>query len=193
MLYVPGLNRRLFSVDSFRTIEGNGVTFDHNKVQLKIAGWICKTLTYGTIKESANESSHHKYITTEDTDNRKKVSCEILHKRLGYISNVNVLYASKMKLWEDTYAKSTSHTWCTECKIEVINIRPLSQTPMAKPDEPHQWISIDVVENPYTQSSDQMQGTETYMLTIIDIGAKYFWFIPMEKKTAATIIKALQS
>lgn len=98
-----------------------------------------------------------------------------------------------MKLWKDTYAKSTSHTWCTDYKIVVSNRRPLNQSPMPKPAAPHKWIFIDVVENPYTHITDRMQGTDTYMLTIIDIGAKYFWIITMENKTSATITKSLLS
>ena len=38
-----------------------------------------------------------------------------------------------------------------------------------------------------------MQGTNTYILTVIDIGAKYFWIVPMERKTGAEFIKVLKS
>ena len=107
VLVVEGLNRRLFSVDSFRKTKGNGVLFHHDKVQLRIAGWIHKTLSYGTLKESANEVQEDRHITSYVKDARKKVSCKILHKRLGHSSNSTILYASKFKLWQDVYAQST--------------------------------------------------------------------------------------
>ena len=99
-------------------------------------------------------------------DARKKISCEILHKRLGHLRNSNILYASKFKLWQDFYAQSTSDDWCTDCKIAVLNKNVLSKNAMLKPNEAHKWISINIVQNPYFVTSDRDASSDQYMLTI---------------------------
>ena len=60
---------------------------------------------------------------------------------------------------------------------------------MPKPNEAHKWISIDIVQNPYSVTSDRVASSDQYMLTIIDIRAKHFWIEQMPKNHWRTSLK----
>ena len=54
---------------------------------------------------------------------------------------------------------------------------------MPKPNEAHKWILIDIDQNPYSVTSNRVAISDQYMITIIDIGEKYFWIEQMPRKT----------
>ena len=80
--------------------------------------------------------------------------------------------------------------WCTDCHVAVINRLPRSREPMPVPP-PHEWISIDVVQNPYQHRQSRPLGSDAYILTVIDVGAKFFTIIDMPGNKATHVINAL--
>ena len=177
VLLIPHLERRLFSVPSFISVNNNTVTFSHGKLELHYSGFTSDIGIPARIKTTALPALTH-HVEPISTTNLVlanssptlpivRVPTEILHQRLG-TQNAPILLASKHSLWSDTKATLSGDGFCTNCIVAILPFKNNPCTPMTIPNSKYKWVSMDVQNNP--MPSNLINGYKhKYLQCIVDI------------------------
>ena len=75
---------------------------------------------------------------------RKKISLELLHKRLGKRSTRSLLAGDTAYVWEDIEHRIDPDPFCTSCQIYSMKKKARSKNPL-KPKSPFRWFLMDIV------------------------------------------------
>ena len=133
-MYVPGLSRRLFSVTKFAqnghfaTIKKNAITlyFGDNQSPVTLCSNQADTLAADakisapigksddTLSKQVPSSRHR------DNSNKKRISLELLHHRLGHRKCRTILAAADGDVWRDTTVRMSPEQGCVTCGISTI-------------------------------------------------------------------------
>ncbi len=116
VMYLPGLNRRLFSVTQFAQhghctiVQQHGTTLLFGLCHLPVTiphhsngKTIASNLSVTKSTTNANEPLYHRIpaYCNKDQD-KKRLPLELLHQRLGHRKCHTLLAASEYNLWEDS-------------------------------------------------------------------------------------------
>ena len=200
VLLIPHLDRRLFSVPSFTSVNNNTVTFSHGKLELHYSGFTSDIGIPARIKTTALPAlTHHvdpisttNLVSTNSSPTLPivRVPTEILHQRLG-THNAPILLASKHSLWSDTKATLSGDGFCTDCRVAVLPFKNLPRIPMTIPGAKHDWVSMDIQDNP--MPSNLINGyAHKSLLCIVDVYSRRIWLYGMERKDSECIIIAIE-
>ena len=122
----------------FREKETNAVTLPHIAKR--------KHAFIGKIMENSKKNK---------LPERKKISLELLHQRLGHRSTRVFLAGDNANFWEYVELRIYPDPFCTSCKISSMNKKARSKIPL-KPKAPFKWVFIDIVPStaPKSLTSD---------------------------------------
>lgn len=137
VMYVPWLNRRLFSVTQFAQHGHCTIVQQHGTTLFFIARHLLVTIPHhkngrtmasnlSVAKPTTNISgrNYHKVPTYRNKDqDRKWLPLELLHLRFEHRKCQTLLAASEHHLWEDTTVRMTGETDCLTCDVVTIRSR----------------------------------------------------------------------
>ena len=82
---------------------------------------------------------------------RKKVSLELLHQRLGHRSTRSLLAEDTANVWGYVDLRIDPDHFCTSCQISSINKKARSKIPL-QPRAPFMWVFMDIIPSTATKS-----------------------------------------
>lgn len=180
VLYVPGLQTRLFSIESFtsdgktsavyssgvvKLIFGKGITLTIELPHLPPTSFKCHELANEGIEEVETKSTSHmcgnspstpSQLDTELSNAReheikvKRMDVNLGHRIFGHQSTSALLKASDLGVWEDLKMVEMGDNWCDQCHIAKITKHNRSKIPMEIKGRPLEHIFIDLVPMPAT-------------------------------------------
>jgi hypothetical protein len=121
VMYIPGLSRRIFSMMQFAAVGHytatfcNATTIYFGLMQSPVTLMIHhrgKTLD-ADLYLHKNYAEYHPIPSAQNQDhfqNKKRISLELLHRRLGHRKCCTLLAASEHNLWNDTTVRMSSKT-----------------------------------------------------------------------------------
>ena len=92
---------------------------------------------------------------------RKKISLELLHQRLGHRSTKSLLAGDTGNVWEYVDLKIYTDPFCTSCQIASINKKARSKITL-KTKAPFKWVFMDIVPS----TAPKILTSDTTFLTI---------------------------
>ena len=209
VIYVEGLQRRLFSVMSFqgeggRLQFGDGhtvpITFDafrsnpdlNNKEalsQTEVVGIGDVTQPPNMTKDaSTNEPSNSK--SNESRNNPTTQDLETWHPRLAFAPLRYLLSGSENQIWNDVKFRLASGTFNSNCKISVIPKTALSKKKFPKAQKTFQRIFVDIKPG---MSKGVSPDTEfASCLLIVDQFTRWIAMKGMQGSTAPDEINAVK-
>ena len=75
---------------------------------------------------------------------KKKVSLELLHQRLGYISTRSLISVVTENDCQDIEIRIYPDPFCKSCQISTINKNSISKLPL-NPKTPFKWLFVDII------------------------------------------------
>ena len=200
VLYVPGLARRLFSVPAF-TKQKHSITFSSNSATLLFGPTkVPVTLPIPTSTDFYEDSlpvQLRDYDDSEINSNnppnwKKKVSVEVLQKRLGSRPFKSILLANNDGCWSDVIAQASNDPLCDEIRV-ISTIRKKNRnfkSPSYDITGPNQMIGIDPIPTTI-KTGLTSKTTVAYMLFIVDFYDRYCWLHDMSSYSTEAITTCL--
>ena len=92
---------------------------------------------------------------TKKLPDRKKISLELLHQKLGHRYTRSLLAGVTANVWEDIEIRINPDPFCTSCQISSMNKKARSKIPL-KPKAPFKWVFMDIIPStsPKSLTSD---------------------------------------
>lgn len=177
VLLIRHLDRRLFSVPRFTSVNNNTVTFSYGKLELYYSGFTSDISIPARIKTTSLPAHTYNVEPISTTNlvstNRipmssfVRIPTEILHQWLGK-QNAPILLASKHFLWSDMKAILSGDRFCTDFMVAVMPYKNLPCTPKTIPNSKHKWVSMDVQDRPMPSNLIYGYGQKS-LLCIVDV------------------------
>ena len=197
VLYVPGLSRRLLSVDQWMAAGGD----------------IHFNLTYTTIRvvDSDTDESHSfnvpkPFPSPQDPPNKpidaayqaaappkKSVPASLLHRRLGHRTINTMIVGSKNEVWADTTLRLESDNFCDSCQIVTARAANRGKSPLdvgALDMQPGESVMVDLVPNLNKHGLTTSSHFKYYVL-VTDVKTRFTVPIGTNRKTPADIARCL--
>ena len=187
VLWVPNLDRRLFSVEAFTNLaNGNAMTFIAGKIFVRLADGRRSEIMAKKITPSISAAvgQHNEQVRTA-------IDLDLLHDRLGHRNTSTILAASHHHLWLDVRAVATSETFCASCPIATIPHARKNRGPEQKPTRPLDRIGLDIIHNPVPDGVVPESSCQ-FLLAVIDYYSRYFYITPVLSKHTKNVIKGVE-
>jgi hypothetical protein len=208
VMYVPGLNCRLFSVTKFAD-HGHYAIICHNAVTLYFGvseNLITVPITNGlNITFNARLSSvqpaiidQHEIPSSRSRDknkNLKRISLELLHQRFGHRKCRTLIAGSENTIWADTTIRMSPEE---ECILAVVQLPYGHATAthsliLQLGTAPGETIVIEILHNTATTTTG-LTGASSFPFHLIigDTFSRYSKIYELINKTTATVIKGIK-
>ena len=210
VLYVPGLQTRLFSIESFTSDGKTSANYSNGQVKLIFGKGTSITIDLPHLPPASFRSQHATPVYTmcgnsdppaedlEDLSNRKvepvkkRMDVHLAHRIFGHKSIPALLNASNHDVWDDTTLFFGGDTWCDSCKIAVSHKQARSKTPMNINGKPLEHIFVDLVPIPEVLCGVP-ECRDKNFLFICDPLSKYVDKVNVENKSTEETIAKLNS
>ncbi len=204
VMYVPGLSRRLFSITKFAChghkalIQDNGIIlyFEPHAAAVTLsplsgtnsmaAGIRVHTSTFNEEYHSVPSARHR-----EHTTNKKRLSLELLHTRLGHRKCRTLLAASEHNLWEDVTIRMSPETGCLGCGIATIRSTAHNKEPHTAAVAPGKYICLDIL-HPTTAVGLTPHTSYAFYLILVDTYSRYTCIYGLPDKTTDAVVAAIK-
>jgi hypothetical protein len=185
-MYVPGLNRRLFSVTQFAQHGHHTIVQQHGTTLLFGARLLPITIPHHknsrimasnlSVTNSPNEDAYPCYhrvpaYRNKDQD-KKRLPLELLHLRLGHRKCRTLLAASEHQLWEDTTVHMTGETGCLTCDVATIHSRAHNKKAHSGATRAGEYFFLDI-QYPLVQAGLTISTSYPFYLLIVDAYSRY--------------------
>ena len=205
-LHVPGFREFLIVVPKL-TESGHQVVFHYNTVTLILNDELRllmdhplmkfqRSPTYGSYSFAMMATTDQEESPPDDkipiTDQRRKISLELMHRRLGHPAFRSLLSASDNHVWNDVRLVPEPEPFCTACKVGSIRSANRGSGTVSEPTSPAQVLFCDVVSNPSTQGGLTAKSHFPYYLIFVDGFSKYSVMIGTKKIRTQDVIKCLE-
>ena len=120
---------------------------------------------------------------------KKRVSLELLHKRLGHRPTRSLLAGYNANVWLDIELRVDTDPFCTSWKISTINKKPISDT-LLKSKTPLKWVFMDIISATYSKGLTKCTNFSNYLL-IVDAYSNIPTLYGMENITTEEIMEKL--
>ena len=215
MLYVPGLQTRLFSIENFTSSGGNTAVYFDGRVRLGFGDdSINLTIELPHSPPSSYTSQIHPQQDKTSTSimcgnnptipdpspptlsNRvnelakKRMDVDLAHRIFGHRSVSALMNASNFDVWDDITMTFNGDSWCDSCKIAVAPKHPRSKIQMNIRGKPLENLFIDLIPIPAVLRGIP-ECKDKNFLFVCDPLSKYVDKINMDNKSATETIKNL--
>jgi hypothetical protein len=153
-LYVPGLNRRLFSITKFASL-GHAASIQRNSIRLLFGAQAAPvTITHNNFRPSASDATDIRTSTVPSLRHNKhstkrNISLELMHNRLKKSSKA-LLAASECQVWADALIRMAPDKDCASCRISTIRASPRNFHETTKYKSPGDCVFSDVLPRPHS-------------------------------------------
>jgi transposase InsO family protein len=204
-MYVPGLNRRLFSVTQFAQhghqaiVQRYGTTllFGPRSIPVTImsrknAHATASNLSVTTNYSDTESDTYHKIPAYRNKDNdKKRLPLDLLHQRLGHRKSRTLLAATEHDLWQDTTIRMTGKAGCLTCGVATIRSRARNKEAHSGASRPGEYLFLDI-QHPFVEAGLTVSTSYAFYLLIVDAYSRYAKLYGLPKKSTAAVISALQ-
>lgn len=209
VMYIPGLNRRLFSITRFAR-HGHYAAFRNATTTLHFfPSWARVTLTtphreqafvaHSTVAEQSessdeNESQYHPVPTfqNKETDNYyKRLPLELVHARLGHSKCRTLLVANEHRLWKDTIIRMAPETGCLSCGIATACAAVCNKEHHSGAAYPGEYVFLDI-QHPLTSAGLTPSSTYKFYLIVLDAFSHCVRFYGQPDKSTKAVITVLK-
>ena len=188
VLYVPGFTLCLWSVTAF-TQHGHSVEFDDDSVHITLFRNQPDAL-HITLEQPFQQQQQRKIFANMAQSNKKKISIEIMHKRLGHCAFNSLLLASNDDLYNDVTITQAPTGFCSGCHIGAIRRARRGNHPVGPTTQSGLVWFLDIIKNPYPNGITR-QSYSQYYLNMVDSYSRYQVLHPLPSITTAAVINAL--
>jgi hypothetical protein len=177
VLYVPQLNRRLFSVVAEWNRCGGTVTFLMDRCRISIfenEDKLINTIDVDPIY--AIEEVNQQQVLSVNNNKRVSVSQTLLHQRLGHRATSALHLAHEDNLWSGIIVRGDKDHFCETCRITTARKANRGKNPIETLEDlvPGTFISVDIVKNP-TKESITPATYFQYYLAITDVASRFLY------------------
>ena len=179
VLYVPGLNTRLFSIPEFTRDSNFTVNFGDNYSQLIFGdGQTYKIPTPHKPKQkdttlqlnsTRTKERGSTFTSVRQQETLPTIPVENGHKLLGHRSIRSLLTGSLYNVWADYRFSLSPDNYCEPCKISASSVTDLSKRPLPLTKTPFSCIFMDIIPHPSTGGLDT---TTTFPVSLLIIEQK---------------------
>ncbi len=204
VMYIPGLSRRLFSITKFAhhghkaLIQDNGIIlyFEPHAAAVTLSPLSGTNTVAADIRvhTSSYNEEHHSVPSArhrEHTTNKKQLSIELLHTRLGHRKCRTLLAASEHNLWEDVTIRMSPETGCLSCGIATIRSTARNKEPHTVAVAPGEYIFLDIL-HPTTAVGLTSHTSYAFYLILVDAYSRYTCLYGLPDKTADAVVAAIK-
>jgi len=199
IMYVPGLNRRLFSITRFArhghyaTIRSGSTTLYFGEQQLPV------TLTNDGSRPMAadatvvDERAQHTVpfnCSHDHSANKKRTGLELLHQRLGHRKCRALLAASEHRVWADTFVCMGPEEECISCEISTARASKRNKEPHTGGTYPGEYVFLDIL-HPVVPVELTWDSTYPFSVILLDAYSRYACIYGIRDKSSSCIIDAL--
>lgn len=191
VMYVSGLSRRFFSITKFArhghivVIKNNGITlhFEPNAGLVTLTNPSSRDNLAADIrvhKQTRQIDEHHPIPSArqrDHTNNKKRLSLELLHKRLGHRKCRTLLAASEHNLWEDVTVRMSPETGCLSCGISTIRSTGRNKEPHTGATAPGEYVFMDIL-HPVIVTGLTPNTSYAFYLLLVDAFSRYVCIYP---------------
>ena len=219
VIYVPGLNRRLFSVMAFCKNKSYAVNFNYEGGFLDFGDGHSISTSYDAFRnhhaqiihqahednsindvadgsdDGSSEGGESQIDTTQNQNNeirnkRTQKDMDQWLSRLGYAPLRDLLMGSQHGVWSDTFFRMTNGTFNTGYKISIIPKTKMSKVPFPKAKVPFQRIFVDIIPG----VKDQLYTDKhcSCYLIIVDQYSRWISLEQMNNYSTEETINAIQ-
>ena len=192
-LYVPGLNRRLFSITKFASL-GHAASIQRNSIKLLFGSEAAPiTITHNNFRPLASDATAVRTSTVPSLrhkkhDTKKHISLEIMHDRLKKSSRA-LLAASDCQVWADAVIRMAPDKDCASCRISTIRASPRNFHETTKYKSPGDCVFSDVLPRPCSVGLTPAT-TPAFLIIFVDAYSRLPAIYPLQDKTTEAVIHA---
>jgi hypothetical protein len=204
-MYVPGLSRRLFSITKFARhgymalIQDNGIIlyFEPHAAAVTLSPLFGTNTVAADIRvhtSTYNNEEHHSVPSArhrEHNTNKKRLSLELLHTRLGHRKCRTLLAASEHNLWEDVTIRMSPETGCLSCGVATIRSTACSKEPHTAAVTPGEYIFLGIL-HPTTAVGLTPHTSYAFYLILVDAYSRYTCLYGLPDKTTDAVVVAIK-
>jgi hypothetical protein len=201
--YIPGLSRRLFSLQSFTRETPFSVEITHHYTRLHFGDG--ETFTWPVTR---NRNSADRYalsatdtaptmptlerqITTLPT---RPISLETSMTRLGFRAAKGLLAGSLHRVWDDCHIQAGPDPYCWSARLAISRTAPRNlRRPVYYPKRPFEMVFVDVIPNPHKDTLTFLATAYDGHLLIVCPFSNYTDWRGLDSFNSGTIIKALEA
>jgi transposase InsO family protein len=126
------------------------------------------------------------------TRTQKKISIDLMHRRLGHQSTQSLLTADEWHMWGDAQLRLDPDQFCYGCGIGAIRKTPSSDKPLADDaTRPCQVLFMDVITNPFDKYATPKIHFSHYLI-IVCAYSRYCTLIGLKGLKTESIIDAIK-
>ena len=206
VMYVPGLNKRLLSLTKFadhghysKITKGAVILYfgeEENPVTLPLVNGISFSYSAHSDASTANSlvTQGTPVPSTKQLDRKRgkrRLTLELLHKRLGHRNCRCLLAASEQDVWADTTVRMATEEECVTCQISTIKAADKNKMPHTPMTKPRQTIFMDIL---HLQSGSHLtpDSTFAFLLIMVDAYSRFTKIYGLDDKTTASVIKTIR-
>jgi hypothetical protein len=197
VIYVPGLSRRLLSVDQWMAAGGD-IHFNMNHTTIRVVDSDTdESRSFDVPKPFPNPKSPHQASDNAcqaDTPAPKKaVPASLLHRRLGHRTINTMIVGSKNEVWSDTTLRLEADNFCDSCQIVTARAANRGKSPLdvgTLDMQPGESVMVDLVTNLNKHGLTTSSHFKYYVL-VTDVKTRFTVPIGTNRKTPADIARCL--
>lgn len=193
-MYVPGLSQWPHH-GHIIVIKNNGIllcfALDQTSVTLtpfyggnNLAADIC-------VHEHCNEHTVPSTRQRDHSTNKKRLSLELLHNRLGHRKCCTLLTASEHNLREDVTVCMSPEAGCLSCGIAIIRSTAHNKEHHTGASTPGEYIFMDII-HPATATGLTPSTSYAFYLILVDAFSRYTCLYGMPDKTTDAVVTAIK-
>jgi len=192
-LYVPGLNRRLFSITKFASL-GHAASIQRNSIRLLFGEQSAPvTITHNNFRPLASDATTVRTSTVPSLrhakhNTKKHISLEIMHNRLKKSSRA-LLTASDCQVWADAVIRMAPDRDCANCRISTIRASPRNFHETTKYKSPGDCVFSDILPRPCSVGLTPAT-TPAFLIIFVDAYSRLPAIYPLLDKTTEAVIEA---
>lgn len=200
--YIPGLSRRLFSLQSFTRDTPFSVEITHHYTRLNFGDGEFYTwpLTRNdndidryAMNASDNDSAPSKHKTIEPISTRP-IALEKGMTRLGFRAAKGLLAGSLHRVWADCHIQAGTDPYCWSARLAISRVAPrnLRRPAVYYPKKAFEMLFADIIPNPHRDTLTLGTAYDGHLLLVCPF-SNYVYWRGMNVINSATIIQAIET
>jgi transposase InsO family protein len=205
IMYVPGLSRRLFSITKFArhghmaVIKDNGITlyFEPNSTAVTLSALAGGNNLAADIRVHQQNAISGEFHATpsarqrDHTNNKKRLSLELLHNRLGHRKCRTLLAAGEHNLWADVTVRMSPESGCLSCGISTIRATARNKEQHTGASAPGEYVFMDIL-HPITATGLTPNTSYAFYLILVDTFSRYTCMYGLPDKSTDAVVTAIK-
>jgi hypothetical protein len=214
VLYVPGLSRRLLSVDQWNAAGGEiwfhpdhttlrAVDSDTGEAQsFSVAKPFALLRNFDSLPSATSQTEStrpprntqqeaHASIQSAAAVVKKNAICsDLLHRRLGHRTVSTIMSGSHNEAWADTTMRWEGDDFCDSRKIVTARLANRGKSPLTENMTPGEYIMCDIVPN-FNKRGLTSKSHFPYCLLVTDVKSRFTAPIGVQGASSKHIVEAL--